>query len=310
MEGKELNFNIPYIKLRIDIEILNDTIFPATKVSALRGGLGEMILQRYCVSDRNCNTCKFKRTCVAEHTFYSFMEKKPAYLTGRGSIGYLIECYDYREYYSKGSRMKFYLILFGESIGYFDVYFQAFCELGKKGIGKHKAIYRITDIINEKGEVVVHKDRKHMDRYNEKILLNYIQDRKKQFGMDVQRYIISFVTPFSMKYMKKYMNEFNTEALVKGAARRVEMLNYYIGHEVHIPEFSLYPKILSQTIKKECYKRYSSTHKSDIYLRGISGKVVLSEMSEECLDYLLAGELLHIGKNTSFGFGKYRIKTG
>lgn len=72
----------------------------------------------------------------------------------------------------------------------------------------------------------------------------------------------------------------------------------------------LYPKILSQTIKKECYKRYSSTHKSDIYLRGISGKVVLSEMSEECLDYLLAGELLHIGKNTSFGFGKYRIKTG
>ena len=56
--------------------------------------------------------------------------------------------------------------------------------------------------------------------------------------------------------------------------------------------------------------RFFNENKSDIYLRGISGKVVLSEMSEECLDYLLAGELLNIGKNTSFGFGKYRIKTG
>lgn len=40
-------------------------------------------------------------------------------------------------------------------------------------------------------------------------------------------------------------------------------------------------------------------------LRGIQGKAVFGSMPDECLDYLIAGELIHIGRNTSFGFGKY-----
>ncbi len=42
-------------------------------------------------------------------------------------------------------------------------------------------------------------------------------------------------------------------------------------------------------------------------LRGITGTVVFEDMPDDCLDYLIAGELTHIGRNTSFGFGKYVI---
>ena len=28
-------------------------------------------------------------------------------------------------------------------------------------------------------------------------------------------------------------------------------------------------------------------------------------MPEDCLGYLIAGELTHVGRNSSFGFGKY-----
>ena len=54
-------------------------------------------------------------------------------------------------------------------------------------------------------------------------------------------------------------------------------------------------------------KRYSSTQDSRVYLRGMEGRVVFDAISEEYLPYVLAGELLHIGKNTSFGFGRYRL---
>lgn len=42
-------------------------------------------------------------------------------------------------------------------------------------------------------------------------------------------------------------------------------------------------------------------------LRGIKGKVKFDELSDELLLLFAAGEKLHIGKNTSFGFGKYII---
>ena len=43
-------------------------------------------------------------------------------------------------------------------------------------------------------------------------------------------------------------------------------------------------------------------------LKGIVGKADLTGISEEWLDLLLAGEVVQIGKNTSFGFGKYHLE--
>ena len=43
-------------------------------------------------------------------------------------------------------------------------------------------------------------------------------------------------------------------------------------------------------------------------LKGIVGKADLADISEEWLELLLAGEVAHIGKNTSFGFGKYHLE--
>ena len=104
------------------------------------------------------------------------------------------------------------------------------------------------------------------------------------------------------------MQEFYSEALVKGAARRIQMLNYYTGTESIFPEFAEYPEIDEQRVRKEAVRRYSGTHNSHITLHGISGNVVFQNMPEDCLDYLIAGELTHMGRNTSFGFGKYVLR--
>ncbi len=45
-----------------------------------------------------------------------------------------------------------------------------------------------------------------------------------------------------------------------------------------------------------------------LMLKGFVGKADLPDVSEEWLDLLLAGEVAQIGKNTSFGFGKYHLE--
>ena len=89
-------FDIPYIKLHFYTELMADTVMPETKVAALRGGMGEMLLRQNCIADKNCHKCHFHKSCIVQHTFYSVMEKKPAYVTGDESVGYLIECMDRR----------------------------------------------------------------------------------------------------------------------------------------------------------------------------------------------------------------------
>ena len=83
---------------------------------------------------------------------------------------------------------------------------------------------------------------------------------------------------------------------------------YYTGRAADLPEMAEYPEIVSQRIRKESVERYSGNQDSRMTLRGIAGTAVFGRMPEECLDWLIAGELVHMGKNTSFGFGKYILE--
>lgn len=304
----KVTFNIPYVKLRFCAEMLSDTHMPTSKTAALRGGMGEMILRQNCIMDRKCEKCRFNQVCVVRHTFYSSMKKKPAYVTGPESIGYLIECTDKRTEYKKGSTFEFSLILFGDSIAFFNIYLQAFCHLGMVGLGKYKSRFRICEVRNTINQRIVSDNNVDMSCYQINLLSNYISFRKRELKQESGVWQLTFVTPLSMKYQQEYMERFYSEALVKGAARRVQMLDYYIGIESEIPQFAEYPQITGQDMKKQYVKRYSSTQDSHMTLQGIIGSVTFDIIPEQCLDYLIAGEVTHIGKNTSFGFGKYIIR--
>ena len=303
-----ITFDIPYIGLNFYAEILNDTRMPETKTAALRGGLGEMLLRQNCIADRKCETCCFRKACVVSHTFYSAMEKKPSYVTSPESVGYLIECTDTRTEFRRGSHFEFYLTLFGNSIAFFNIYLQAFCQLGTTGLGKHKARFQITEVYNTWNVPVVSGTEVDMSRYRISTVGDYVRDRKAELVRGEGAWGLRFITPLCMKHQQSFLQQFDGEALVKGAVRRVQMLNYYTGQAGELPKMAEYPEIVFQKVRKESIERYSRNQDSRMTLRGITGTVVFDRMPEECLDWLIAGELVHMGKNTSFGFGKYILE--
>lgn len=306
-ENETLSFDIPYIKLTFGTVMTEDTRMPSSKVSALRGGMGEMLLRQNCVADRKCEKCSFKKVCVVRNTLYSYMEKKPPYITGDESVGYLLECEDERSYYKKGDAFFFHLILFGNSIAFFNSYLQALTYLGMIGLGKERSKFRIREILNTKGKRILFENQITMRKYEICNLKTYVEQRKQELFREDGHYRICFQTPLSMKFMGEYLQEFHTEAILKGVFRRIQMLNYYLGEESEQPELDHYPKIVRQTVNKQKVKRYSSTHGEKMILIGIIGEMEVEEVSEEVLMYLIAGEMLHVGKNTSFGFGRYEV---
>ena len=301
-------YDIRYVKLHFELEIVEDTTMPVTKASAIRGGIGEMLLRANCIKDRVCEKCDFESECIVQRTMYSKFDRELELVSDMNSIGYIIECEDYREDYLAGDVLLFNLILFGKTIVYFNQYLQAVYALGQSGIGKFHSRFVIKQVTNNRKQPILDGFNVNMSMYQYDTLENYIKYRRKQIiGKDINKII--FKTPLTIKHNGEFMNEFNMDIIVKAVQRRLYILNCYEGNydnEIYEKELS-HVTINGQDVKRKNVTRYSNRKNSKMDLKGVRGEVIVDRLPDDVIDVLIAGEIIHVGKNTSFGFGRYHL---
>ena len=150
-----------------------------------------------------------------------------------------------------------------------------------------------------------------MKHYEVSNVADYVAYRFKYFerSMDDNVLKLTFKTPLTLKYHGEFLNDFNMDAIIAAIKRRVYMLNCFEGADIEMNE--LYeghiPIIVEEMHRRTSVPRYSNRKHEKMRLWGIKGECVVQNITEECLKLLIAGELLHIGKNTSFGYGRYHI---
>lgn len=305
---------VRFIKLRFTIAFLEDSQLPEDKVSAIRGGMGEMLLCMNCIRDRQCESCDFEPECIVQKTMYSKFEKTPEFVTTGGSIGYVLECEDGRRYFREGETLDFSLILFGKTIVYLNQFVLAFREMGmRNGIGKSHARFRIFDIKNTEGQSILEKNILDMRKCVVHVLYDYILFRNMRPSIVGRGRRMVFESPLTLKYRNEFLQEFQLDAIVNAAVRRIYMLDCFEGIESDIYEKYNYgdiivPEFLQQEHRLVQVCRYSTRKDEKMILKGIKGQALLPELSEDIWEILIVGELIHIGKNTSFGFGRYVIQ--
>ena len=302
-------FSTRYIKLHFTLLFPENCKVPKYKVSAIRGGMGEMLLRANCIRDRKCEACDFVSECIVQRTMYSKFEYKPEYVTTGESIGYVLECEDYREELAAGDVVSFNLILFLKTIVYFSQYMQALYSIGVQCLGKEQANFVIVSVTNSLGEELLEDGNIYMPRYQVMRIADYVVYRKKQLLSHSMKNEIRFQTPLTLKFQGKFLNEFQMEPMFRGIVRRLYMLSCFEGNVVDITEYDYdnLPQIQGQEKYFVSVPRFSNRQNAKMFLKGIEGKIFVDRISEEQLEFLLAGELIHIGKNTSFGFGRYHI---
>lgn len=319
---------VRYTKLIFVIEFEEETELVREKVSAIRGGIGEMLLRANCIADRQCEGCGFRDECIVQRTMYSRFEKLPESVHEGDSVGYILYCADRRKEFAAGDCLEFTLTLFGRTIVYFSQYLNAVYALGQNGLGSHSSRFRVLSVRNLYGQPVLDGKNVYMERYRWETLGDYVDYRKKKLlqrarGQDRpetgEPYEVSLVfeTPLCLKYQGQFRQSFEGEALSAGLLRRLWILSCFEnvigeeggGYKLFQPPEQPIPAVSFQCARQEKISRYSSRHGQNIMLKGIVGHADLKGVSEEWLDLLLAGEVAQIGKNTSFGFGKYHLKT-
>ena len=300
---------VRYIKLNITVSFLEDAHLPVNKASALRGGMGEMLLQMNCVRDRTCEKCDFEAECLVQRTMYSRYEIKPVFLTAGESVGYVLECENYREEFAAGETLQFQLILFGKTLVYFNQFMQAFTMLGMVGLGKDLAKFRIASVKNEQHQVIVGGNELDLGNYRIRTVSDYVERRVRQISDRGLANRLTFHTPVTVKYRNEYMQSFQMVPLTEALKRRIYMLDCFEGITSDLREFSpALPEITGQEHTFSLVKRYSNRKNTRMELKGIRGYAQTEPMEDDLLELLLAGELIHVGKHTSFGFGRYTVQ--
>ena len=305
-------FAVRYVKLHFFLRIMEDSNLPLYKASAIRGGIGEMLLRSNCVRSRQCEGCDFLKECIVQRTMYSQYELQPDFVSEGDSIGYVLECEDYRTGFQAGDILRFQLILFGKSIVYFNQYLQAVYALGFQGLGKEHVKYQVIGVTNTKNEPILDQNNILMAHYRIQTIGDYVRFRTEQIRINEgsERMLMFFYTPLSQKYKGEFLTEFQMDAIIKSIQRRIFLLDCFEGidgeeqYDMLLPS----PKIEYQQPVFTKVMRYSSRQDRKMPLRGIRGEILLSDVSNLVLPYLAAGELIHIGKNTSFGFGRYMLR--
>lgn len=306
--------DIRFSKVHFYLTFPEKTVMPRDKASAFRGGIGEMLLRANCISDRECERCSFRSECLVQKIMYAKSQITPRSVTEGESMGYVFDCENKETDFAVGDEICLTLTLFGNNILYFQLYLQALAALGAVGIGKNKSRFVISRITNLWNEPILDGQNILMERYRHETIGTYVAYRLRQIK-DTQRLSIEFQSPATLKYQGEILQEFDLTAIYKAAARRVYMLDCFEGivYEEAWNQLEMSYEIVKQKVIGESVQRYSNHKKQKMKLEGIKGLVELqrleqAEGAETFLKVLLAGEILHIGKNTSFGFGKYRIK--
>ncbi|MCD6413327.1 MAG: CRISPR system precrRNA processing endoribonuclease RAMP protein Cas6 [Elusimicrobia bacterium] len=293
---------LPMAKYTITAEALEDIQFPFYKGATIRGGFGYALKRISCVQRRAiCESCILRDNCV----YFLLFEKNADSGLKEIPRPFVIEppqCP--RKKIPTGESFSFNLILFGNLIRYFPNMLYAFIKLGERGFGNTRGRYRIKNITNLIGEVVYENGRLKREENTGRIEVPEIRGDFLQ---------LTFLTPTRIKYKAHYTDSPEFYIIVKTLLRRLKLLTRFYTEEKFdvdsgkLTEMSKKVRIVQKNIRWFDWDRYSSRQKVRMKLGGFIGDVLYEGDFESFLPYLFLGEYTHIGKNCTFGLGKYKI---
>lgn len=301
-----------FSKLVFRLQYQKSGMVPEFKTSALRGGMGQMLLRMFCVcperQEKECETCSCRGRCIVQNIMYAPFRTRPEYVTEKESAGFTLFCGNERNLVRKGDVISFEMVLFGDMVAYFYPILQAFHMLGMEGLGHDRIPFSIERVENRHGEAIVDG----MDIHNDRILIedssSYVEERRHETGLEENRDLrLCFLSPCEIKYRGEALREFQPEGVIAAIDRRVRMRSMFEGIEADDISYDI-PSRFRQKCVQQVVKRHSGRQEDDIKLRGISGWMDIYDVDDKAIDLLIQGELTGIGKNTKFGFGKYYVE--
>lgn len=325
IKGMKIRYSIYNLVLQAKTEIN----LPPYKGSTFRGAFGVAFRRVVCaLKKESCDECLLNRRCVYSYIFESRPDED-IHIFGRVSSiprPFVIEPpVQTKTLFGPGESIAFNLLLIGRAIEYLPYFIYAFDELGSIGIGKGrgkfilKEIFNVTDgkrtrIYSVDSKTVLSPDSSEID------LKTSIENVLNGSGYTQEGTSITlrFETPTRIKYQRHLTKDLQFHILIRQLLRRIFLLwHFHCEGDGTRKELRDYHRVMINTAQTVSIKnstlywhdwqRYSYRQGMKIRMGGFIGEINYEGVLSPFMPFLHAGEILHVGKGTTFGLGKYKI---
>ena len=224
-----------------------------------------------------------------------------------------------RRLLAAGDQLSFDLLLVGRAVEALPYVIHAISRLAARGLGVARARFELSSVIacDERGTTRViftgRSPRLVPPEGAAKSLADFVRARLAQLSPRASLRL-RFLTPTRIRVEGGLQAELSFPLLVRNLLRRVSLLMATHGDAPLELDFR---GLLARAARIETraaaldwwdWERYSARQRAKMKLGGFVGEVEYAGAGlEEFLPLVAAGEWLHVGANTSFGLGRYRI---
>ena len=290
-------------KLNLE-ELVNSRFIEAT----VRGGFGHVFRRITCINKgEDCDKCQFNETCIFRFVF----DTQPPENTIRMRKYNKIPRPFTLSVVPEGDRTFIVNVkLFGDSIKYLPYFVNSFMTLGKIGLGRERTEFELGEVVDVTSEKLLFKDGKHTK--NRPIARKFNLNLHE--GCNSEKVKINLISPLSIRKNGKELFRIDVVSFIMTMLRRIGNLCYFHqGIEIEIDYKALKKKAAGlELIEDNTYpvnrNRFSTRQKRSISMGGLLGNFVVMGDLSGIINYLKLGEIIHVGRGTTFGQGKFKME--
>lgn len=307
-------------KYRFNLQAVERLELPPHKGATLRGAFGNVFKRLACAQPGQvCTDCLLRTTCAYAYVFETPLPPDAEVLRTYQDIPHpfvLEPPLDQRTTYEPQESLTFNLILIGRGISYLPYFVLTFQELGKLGIGRGRREFRLKDVMAlnpVSGAEALLFCGEDGGLRNEDLSVGYAEIEEKAAGLPNNRLTVRFLTPTKLKHAGTYVQQPPFHVLLRSTLRRVSSLYYFHCGERWQTDYRGYldaaKEVRTANGKTEWvdWERYSSHQQRRIAMGGFVGEMNYEGELGSMRPLLLVGDIIHVGKATTFGQGKYEV---
>jgi hypothetical protein len=305
-------------KFKFQITLETDAILPPFKGSTFRGVFGTALKKTVCaLKSQTCETCLLRDRCVYTLVFEIPPDREPEGAPSPPHPFIIEPPLTTKTHFTAGDSLDFNLLLFGRANDYLPYFVYAVEQMGRTGIGQrvngHRAVFQLTSV--SAGEQVVYEaeDRKLLAVSPSDLSWERFAAEHPPF--QCREIYVRLETPLRLKFENRLQAELPFHVLVRALLRRVALLNRHFGNgEPDLDYKGLVAKAQQKIPTKESrlrwfdWKRYSNRQEQAMLMGGMTGEISYQGDLEEFIPLIKFGELVHVGKATAFGLGKFSAR--
>ncbi len=304
-------------QFQFDLKVIEDLKLPEYKGAVFRGAFGSVFKKVVCLTkNKDCASCLLEEKCV-----YSYIFETPPPSNSRLMRKYPSAPHPFvltppltdDRVYEPGENISFELTLIGRSIEYLPYFIFTFEELGKIGLGKERSKFSLEEVRlvmkGQNGPVVYRGEEKVLSSYEEGIAFK----ETEVWPINLSSLGLIFLTPTRLRYKGDLTSELEFHIFFRNLLRRISLLSYFhcateldVNYRELIREAE---RIETQRRNLRWYdwERFSTRQQTRMKFGGFLGEAIFSGNFAPFWPYLKLGELIHVGKGSSFGLGKYEV---